>query len=42
MSGDLVPEPLVLEVHLPSDVRLSQVWAIAVVEDGAVVELSTT
>jgi hypothetical protein len=36
-----VPDPLVPEVHLPGDVRLSQAWAIAVVEDGDVVEFLT-
>jgi hypothetical protein len=36
-----VPDPLVPEVHLPRDVRLSRAWALAVVEDGAVVEFLT-
>lgn len=36
-----VPDPLVPEIHLPRDVRLSQAWAVAVVEDGDVVEFLT-
>jgi hypothetical protein len=36
-----VPDPLVPEVHFPDDVRLSRAWAVAVVEDGEVVEFLT-
>jgi hypothetical protein len=33
-----VPDPLVPEVHLPADVRLSRAWAVAVVEGDEVAE----
>jgi hypothetical protein len=36
-----VPDPLVPEIHLPEGVRLSRVWAVAVVEDGEVTEFLT-
>ena len=36
-----VPDPLVPEIHLPDGVRLSRAWALAVIEDGEVVEFLT-